>query len=202
MRRLAVMLSALVVVAGGLSVALVAGASGRTRAAAQTQTVAKAPRLVMVPQLAKSPPLVKWRPQLKLAAPAQFGPAPRLRAVPPVKSLTVPPYGACYVGLQQCSIHPCTVYVAPRTAAVASSAVDQIVAQAPVPGPPRSSRCVSTPVQKTEPVGNAVITAVPAKPVGNAVVTAVPAKPVPVLGAPVAARPVLRQSYAQPAAGH
>jgi hypothetical protein len=100
----------------------------------------------------------------------------------------VAPYGTCYVGLQQCSIHPCTVYVAPRTAAVASSAVDQIVAQASVPGPPRSSRCVSTPVQKTEPVGNAVITAVPAKPVA-------------VVGASVAAKPVLRQSYAEPAAG-
>jgi hypothetical protein len=186
------MFSALVILAGGLSVALVAGASGRTRAATHPQTVAKvpvakAPRLVTAPQLVRSPPLVERLPQLKLAAPAQLGPAARLRAVPPVKSLTVPPYGACYVGLQQCSIHPCTVYVAPRTASVASSAVDPIVAQAPVPGPPRSSRCVSTPVQKTEPVGNAVVTAVPAKPVA-------------VVGAPVAAKPVLRQSYAEPAA--
>jgi hypothetical protein len=200
MRRLAVVFSALVVLAGGLSVALVAGASGRTRAAAHAQTVAKSPQLVKSPHLVKAPPLVKSPhlvkapplvksphlvkapplvrslPQLKLAAPGQLGPAARLRAAPWAKTLNVPPYGACYVGLQQCSIHPCTMFVAPRTQAVASSAVAQISAQAPVPGPARSPRCVSTPSQKTEPVGNAVITAVPAK-------------------------PVLRQSYAEPATG-
>jgi hypothetical protein len=163
------MVSVLVVLAGGLSVALVAGASGRTRAAPHATAVAKAPQLAITPQRAKGPPLTAPLPQLKLAAPAPapgpLGPPARLRTAPRARSLIVPPYGACYVGLQQCSIHPCTVYVAPRTAAVASSAVAQISAQVAVPSPARPSRCVSTPVQKTEPIGDAVVTAVPAKPV-------------------------------------
>ena len=158
MRRMAVMFASLVVLAGGLSVTLVSVSSGRTRPAAHAQS------------MAKLLPLAKLLPQVKLPPLVLLAPAAKLRALPRPRSLTIPKgyrpllpvYGTCYVGVQQCSIHPCTVYVAPRAAPAVSSAVDQIFAPE-VAGPPRSTRCVSTPVQKTVPVGAPVITAAPAK---------------------------------------
>ena len=185
MRRMAVMFASLVVLAGGLSVTLVSVSSGRTRPAAHAQSVAKAPALARLVPQAKLPPLARLLPQVALQPSVLLAPPAKLRALPRHRSLTItkgyrpllPVYGTCYVGVQQCSIHPCTVYVAPRAAPAVSSAVDQIFAPE-VAGPPRSTRCVSTPVQKTVPVGAPVITAAPAK-----------------------TKTVLSESYVEPAVG-